>query len=159
MTPLSTATGREREKKLIWTNKKIIFFFNWSNCEKFVEKIGEANWWKHLMYSLYIRNLCMAIFVTPHFYFWRILAQMTTTKIHGSERIDLYLLSSTNLHLEFGLRSVWGRYVKLDSYIFAFPILDANVCASNSRYRTIFKLKISGNSIQIWVGNYQLNHV
>ena len=41
----------------------------------------------------------------------------------------------------FGLRSVWGRYVKLDSYILAFPILDANVCASNSRYRTIFKNK------------------
>ena len=54
----------------------------------------------------------------------------------------------------FGLRSVWGRYVKLDSYILAFPILDANVCASNSRYRTIFKSKISGNRIQIWVGNY-----
>ena len=34
------------------TNKKFVFFFNCSNWERFVDKIGETNWWKHLMNSL-----------------------------------------------------------------------------------------------------------
>ena len=40
------------KKILFWTNKKFVFFFNCSNWEKFVEKIGETNWWTYLMNSL-----------------------------------------------------------------------------------------------------------
>ena len=39
-------------KRLFWTNNKFVFFFNCTNWEKFVDKIGETNWWKHLMNSL-----------------------------------------------------------------------------------------------------------
>ena len=31
------------EKKLLWTSKKFLFFFNCSYREKFVDKIGETN--------------------------------------------------------------------------------------------------------------------
>ena len=41
------------KKKLFWTNKKLVFFFNCSNWGKFVEKIRETNWWKHLMNSIF----------------------------------------------------------------------------------------------------------
>ena len=144
-----------KKKKLFWTNKKFGVFFNCSNWEKFVEQIGDANCWKHLMYSLYIRNLCMAIFMTPRFYFVEFRLKWQQQKYMVRKELTCTFIDK----FAFGLRSVWGRYVKLDSYILAFLILDANVCASNSRYRTIFKSKISGNRIQIWVGNYQLNHV
>ena len=38
------------KKRLFWTNKKFVFFFNCSNWKK----ILETNWWKHLMNSLYV---------------------------------------------------------------------------------------------------------
>ena len=31
---------------------RIVFFFNYSNWEKFAEKIEKINWWKHPIYSL-----------------------------------------------------------------------------------------------------------
>jgi hypothetical protein len=37
---------------MFWINKKFVFFFTRLNWEKFVDKIVEANWWKHLMNSL-----------------------------------------------------------------------------------------------------------
>ena len=43
-----------KKKKLFWTKKK--FGFNCSNWEKFVEKIREINWWKHLMNSLTVHK-------------------------------------------------------------------------------------------------------
>ena len=47
---ISFSTGKLRGKKsLFWTNEKFVFFFNCPNWEKFVEKIRETNWWKHLM--------------------------------------------------------------------------------------------------------------
>ena len=45
----------QTEKKILfWTNQNFVFFFNCSSWEKFVEKIGEADWWKHLMNSLHV---------------------------------------------------------------------------------------------------------
>ena len=41
------------EKRQFGKNKKFISFLKCSNWEKFVEKISEPNWWKHLMNSLY----------------------------------------------------------------------------------------------------------
>ena len=38
-------------KKLVWTNKKM-GYFNCSIWGKFMRKIRETNWWKHLMNSL-----------------------------------------------------------------------------------------------------------
>ena len=51
---ISVSTCKLRKKKLFWTKKK--FGFNCSNWEKFVEKIREINWWKHLMNSLTIHK-------------------------------------------------------------------------------------------------------
>ena len=43
--------------QLQWTEKKKLFLtksvFYYSNWEKFVEKISESNWWKHLLSSLF----------------------------------------------------------------------------------------------------------
>ena len=36
-------------KKLFWSDKKFVFFFNCSNWEKFVDKISETNWGKYLL--------------------------------------------------------------------------------------------------------------
>ena len=41
-------------KQPVLNNNKFIFFFNCSNWEKFMEKIHETNWWKHLMNSLQV---------------------------------------------------------------------------------------------------------
>ena len=40
--------------QLLWTNNCFYFYFSstYSNWEKFVEKIRDATWWKHLMNSL-----------------------------------------------------------------------------------------------------------
>ena len=43
------------KKKPFWTNnKKIVFFFNCSNWDIFIEKIRETNWWKHMMNSIQV---------------------------------------------------------------------------------------------------------
>ena len=45
----------QTEKKLFWTNKKFVFFFNYvlTQTEKnFVDRIGESNWGRRLMNSL-----------------------------------------------------------------------------------------------------------
>ena len=49
---ISSSTGKLR-KNVVLTNKKLIFFFNYSNWVNFVEKISETNWWKNLMNSLH----------------------------------------------------------------------------------------------------------
>ena len=52
------------EKKTVFmTNKKFVSFFNGSNWEKFVEKIRETNWWKHLMNSLQNRKFTFYILI------------------------------------------------------------------------------------------------
>ena len=38
---------------MFWTNKKFVFFFDCLCLKKFVDRIGEANWWKHLMNLLF----------------------------------------------------------------------------------------------------------
>ena len=48
---ISFSTDKLRKKKF-GTNKKFAFFFNCSNWEKFVDEVGETNWWKHPMNSL-----------------------------------------------------------------------------------------------------------
>ena len=38
------------------TEKKNLFFFNCTIWDEFVDKIGETNWWRHLMNSLMVLN-------------------------------------------------------------------------------------------------------
>ena len=46
---ISFSTAVNWEKKLFLT-KSVFYYSNW---EKFVEKISESNWWKHLLSSLF----------------------------------------------------------------------------------------------------------
>ena len=53
---ISFSTGKLRKRNLFWTNKKFLFFFNCSNWEIFVEKIGESIWWiRYLIEKLLLR--------------------------------------------------------------------------------------------------------
>ena len=36
------------KKNCFWIYNKSVFFFNCSNWDKFMEKIRDTNWWKHL---------------------------------------------------------------------------------------------------------------
>ena len=54
MISFSTGKRGKLRKKMFWTNQKFVFFFNYSNWEKFVDKIGESNWWKYRMNSIQI---------------------------------------------------------------------------------------------------------
>ena len=68
------------EKKLFWTKKKFVFYFNCSSWKKIMEKISETNWWKHLMNSLLVVSTAqtafsddlhiLRVFVTD--YFWKV---------------------------------------------------------------------------------------
>ena len=59
------STGKLR-KKLFWTNKKFVFFVNCSNWERFEDKIGEPNWWKYLINSLYVSPLYRRARIGPY---------------------------------------------------------------------------------------------
>ena len=60
---ISFSTGKLRNKNCFGP---IIFFFNYPNWEKFVEKIGQTNWWNHLMNSL---NVCQYTLLNNGKYF------------------------------------------------------------------------------------------
>ena len=55
---ISFLTGKLRNKTCFQQIlKEFVFFFNYSNWKKIVEKIRETNWWNYLMNSLKVFRL------------------------------------------------------------------------------------------------------
>ena len=52
--------GQKIRKKTFWTNRKFVFFFNYLNWEKFVEKLGKTRfvvWWFDIMNNIMASTL------------------------------------------------------------------------------------------------------